>query len=83
MAMVLSKLLRRPLPKLAMQQHVAIEELDAWLDVSTEEFDARVQKLARGFAKAEVSLDLAGYRSTLSDGAKKAHGAMLPNMLLL
>lgn len=69
MAMVLSKLLRRPLPKLAMQQHVAIEELDAWLDVSTEEFNARVQKLARSFAKAEVSLDLTGYRSTLSDGA--------------
>lgn len=67
--MVLSNLLRRPLPKLAKQQIVAVEDLDTWLDVTTDEFDAHVRKLARSFAKAEATLDIAGYRAALSERA--------------
>lgn len=78
--MVLAKILRRSLPKLQPQQQVAFAELDTWLDVETDQFGSNVKKLARHFAKAEVSLDLDAYRQERIEAANLAGSPDLPDI---
>jgi len=78
--MVLAKILRRSLPKLQSQQQVAFAELDTWLDVETDQFGANVRKLARLFAKAEVSLDLVSYRQERIDAVSLSGAPDLPDI---
>ena len=67
--MVLSNLIRRPTPKLRKEQLVAVADLDLWLDVETDQFASNAKKLARQFAKAEVLLDLVGFRAGRRESA--------------
>lgn len=69
--MVLSNLIRRSTPKLRKEQLVAVADLDLWLDVETDQFLSNAKRLARQFAKAEVLLDLAGFRA----GRRSATGS--------
>ncbi|MFY9345261.1 MAG: sigma-70 family RNA polymerase sigma factor [Planctomycetota bacterium] len=61
--MVLAKLLSAVAnPKLQSGQKVRVVDLDAWLDVATDRFPATVSRLARKFADAAATLDLAACR---------------------
>jgi len=78
--MVLANILRRPLPKLASQQQIALAELDRWLDVDTDSFSAVARKLGERFARAKATLDLAGYRRQRQEAVSLAGPPDLPDI---
>ena len=78
--MVLANILRRPKPNLEPQQLVALEQLDAWLDVDTDQFVANARKLARQFAKQSATLDLRAYREARCAAASVAASPDLPDI---
>jgi RNA polymerase sigma factor (sigma-70 family) len=78
--MVLANILRRPKPNLEPRQVVALEQLDAWLDVDTEQFVSNARKLARSFAKQTATLDLRAFREARTDAASVAASPELPDI---
>ncbi len=78
--MVLANILRRPKPNLEPRQVVALEQLDAWLDVDTEQFVSNARKLARSFAKQTATLDLRAFREARTDAASVAVSPELPDI---
>jgi len=60
--MALSKLFARPRLKISPRQKVAIETLDAMLDVETDRFEQNAARLAKEFTQQKVSLDISSYR---------------------
>lgn len=78
--MVLAKILRRSLPKLRSQQLVALAELDALLDVATDDFGANAKKVAKLFAKSEATLDLENYRQQRSSAVSLTVATDLPDI---
>jgi len=78
--MVLAKLLRRSTPKLQPQEVVALTELDKMLDVDSESFAANIKKLAKAFAKARATLDLASFRRERTEAVTIALPSDLPDI---
>lgn len=80
-AMVLSKLLSVIKPKrLQPLQVVTLEELDAWLDVTTDAFPKVVKQVVATIAAARATLDLEGYRRTRIHAANSAGMSDLPDV---
>jgi len=78
--MVLSKLTRSRASRLSAQQRIPLTDLDSWLDVETDQFDANAKKLARQIARAEATLDLSGYRQSRSDEVRAGGAQDLPDI---
>lgn len=78
--MVLAKLLNVVKPKLKPGQVVPIEQLDQLLDVVTDRFKATADRLARSFATARATVDVAGYRLARSRAANPAVVADFPDV---
>jgi len=78
--MVLAKLLNGGQPKLKLGQVVAIEQLDAMLDVVTDRFRAKVERVARAFETARATLDVSSYRLARAKAASPAVVADFPDV---
>jgi RNA polymerase nonessential primary-like sigma factor len=79
--MVLRKLLSVVKPKrLEPKQPVGIAELDAILDVTTDEFPKTVARTLREFARAQATLDLASYRDSRLVDDNSAATSGLPDV---
>ena len=78
--MVLSNFVRSRASRLRPGQLVALTDLDQWLDVETDQFDANAKKVARQFARAEARLDLHGYRVERQERAASAGAPDLPDI---
>lgn len=78
--MVFAKLLSAVVPvKLQAGQAVTIAALDQMLDVTTDRFQATVERLARRFARARATLDLEAFRASRRS-ANPAAVADLPDV---
>ncbi|MBM3975060.1 MAG: sigma-70 family RNA polymerase sigma factor [Planctomycetes bacterium] len=79
--MVLAKLLAVLRPsKLQPKQLLALADLDAILDVTTDAFDATVATWAAAFRRARATLDLAGYRAAWQSSANMAELPEMPDV---
>lgn len=78
--MVLSNFVRGPASRLRKNQLVALTDLDLWLDVGTDQFDANAKKVARQLARSEAVLDLRGYRQSRYDRAEATGAQELPDV---
>ena len=61
--MVLSQLFSGAKQKIAREQIVSIEQLDAMLDVETDRFERHAAKLGETFSRQKATLDIPGYRA--------------------
>lgn len=77
--MVLSKILPGKRMRPAKTRPVAIEAIDAALDVPTTQFERASRRLANRMRKELQTVDLAGYRSNRSVPAKMAEERVLPD----
>lgn len=79
--MVLAKLLAVLNPsKLQPKQLLAVADLDAILDVTTDAFEGTVAKWVAAFRRARATLDLAGYRSARQSAANVADLPEMPDV---
>ena len=70
--MALSQLFSRVRAKITPAQVVSIEQLDAMLDVATDQFERHAAKLGQSFARQKATLDIAGYRERRAATASSA-----------
>ena len=78
--MVLAKLLRVSKLKIESGQRLTLPELDALLDVSTDDFAANAKQLVRAFTKAKATLDLLAFRAERAETVKMAGPPELPDI---
>jgi len=78
--MVLTKLFSRRKLRLSAAQRVDLELLDQVLDVETDRFSATALGLARQFARARATVDVAAYRQRRLETANPTEIADLPDV---